>query len=270
MISRASFIPWYRVVRSTLGSVVADLSDVDVMEYVEGSVLTIPLSQQGREARPLPIIEVELGEAFINIAIAYRDADSLKHLRNLLHPSQTGTKTTFISAMQGLPTVFETRLMKRAFKEEHFSLVRKYVGNRVDSVVLQRLIDEAEGIRIGGRQSSGGVSVYSAPATPVLRLVHAQSRLDDGEFKTLLAVFMPVVEVVSSIKTQREMIHSRISKSVEQANDYRGFVTLLNKARGLDLVSAEERRGLEKRWREVPSEREPIEEDLRRRLGGTT
>jgi hypothetical protein len=44
---------------------------------------------------------------------------------------------------------------------------------------------------------------------------------------------------------------------------------LLNKARGEYVISPEERRSIDKRWRDAPDERDVLEEDLRRRLGTT-
>jgi len=248
-----------------------NLSDVEVMEYVSGDVLMVPVICAGEESRPMPFIEVTLDSDWITISLIYRDAEALKHLENILHKSQLSDLEKLETFLRRLPASFETSLMKREFKEDGgFNFTRKYIASRVDGSLLRLLINESKVIRSGGRRNVDGQSVYSAPATPVLKLVHIRCRLDEGEFKALLAWLKPVVEVVSSIKTRREMIHSRISKPLEQANDYRGFVTLLNKARGQNHVSAEERRSLEKRWREVVEERDAIEEELKRRLGETT
>ena len=248
-----------------------DLSDVDVMEFVsDDKLLTIPLSEGDKAKRPLPIIEIEEAGETLSVSLVYRDAESLRHLRNILHSSQVDAQGAFNGVMRLLPVSFETRLSKRGFKESSFALQKKYVASRVDAAMLQRLIEEAEVIRSGGRRTASGRSVYEAPATPVLQLVYAQTKLDEEELSKALSEMKQVIILLSAVKTQKEMIHSKIAKPVDEAARYRGFIDLLNKARYLGMLSAEERRGLDKKWRETPEERGPLEEDLRRRLGEPT
>jgi len=271
LTSRSRFIPWYKMAKITLNNLVKDLTDVDVMEYVsDDKLLTIPLSRLDREKRPQPVIEVEeFGEQLI-VSVVYRDAESLRHLRNILHPSQLEEQGFFNAAMRQLPVFFETRLSMRGFKEASFIIQKKYLASRVDTAMLSRLIEEAEVIRSGGRRTLSGQSVYEAPATPILQVVYAQIKSDECELRRTLFEMMPVITILTEIKTQRELIHSRIAKPVDDAVMYREFIDLLNRARKIGLVSAEERRGLEKKWRETPDERKPIEEDLRRKLGEST
>jgi hypothetical protein len=100
--------------------------------------------------------------------------------------------------------------------------------------------------------------------------MYARIKADEGELMRVLLEMKPVIILLSAVKTQREIIHSRIEKPVDEAAKYRGLIDLLNKARYLGMLSAEERRGLDKKWRETPEERAPIEEDLKRRLGEST
>jgi hypothetical protein len=254
-----------------LGDLLKDLSDIDVMEYVsDDRWLTIPLYSGDKEKRPLPVIEVEESDKELSVSLVYREAESLRHLRNILHPSQVEEQSSFSATMKLLPISFETRLLKRGFKENSFSLQKKYVACRVDAAMLSRLIDEAEVVRSGGRKTSSGRSVYEAPATPVLQVVYARVNADEGEVRRVLLEMKQVIVLLLAVKTQREIIHSRIAKPVDEAVRYRGLIDLLNKARYLGMLSAEERRGLDKKWRETPEERGPIEEDLRRRLGEST
>ena len=271
MASRSRFLPWYMVIKATLGDLVKDLSEIDVMEFVsDDRLLTIPLSSGDKEKRPLPVIEVEEVGDRLSVSLVYRDSESLRHLRNLLHPSQVDVQGAFNKVMRLLPVSFETRLSKRGFKETLFTLQKKYIASRVDAAMLQLLIKEAEVIRSGGRRSASGENLYEAPATPVLQVVYAQTKVDEGEFGKTLSDMRQIVTLLSTVKTQREIIHSRIANPVDEAAKYRGFIELLNKARYLGMVSAEERRGLDKRWRETPDERGPMEEDLKRRLGEPT
>jgi hypothetical protein len=268
--SRASFILWYVIIRDILRDLVPTLSDVEVMEYVsDDRLLTIPLSQVGLELRSLPVLEVDVWNDQIALAIAYRDANSLKHLKNILHPSQIKARDEVINAMKCLPSAFETRLSKRGFKEVGYSIEKKYLTSKVDAGMLSLLINEAETIRAGGRRTVDGRSVYEAPASPVLYLLFRQVKKGEAEFRDALVGMKTVISLISGVKTQREIIHSRLTKPVEQASNYRVFIELVNKARSLYVISAEERRSLEKRLREVPEERGPIEEDLKRRVGPT-
>jgi hypothetical protein len=269
LISRARFSPFYHVIQATLGTLVVKLSDQDVMEYVSGeNVLTVPLAQQGSE-KPMPCLEIELGEDVLRIALVYRNAECLRHLKNILHPSQMDAQGAFTDSMRTLPVAFETRLSKRGFKETDFVLVKKYVASRVDTQILSLLIEEAEAIRTGGRRTVDGRSIYEAPATPTLYLLFKQVKPSEVELQDTIAQMKQIIILALSVKTQREIIHSHISKPVDQANQYRRFVELLNKARSLDAISAEERRRIDKRWREVLEERGPLEEDLKRRIGYT-
>ncbi len=267
MFSRAGFIPWYHVVRSKLGGLVADLSDVEVMEYVSGErILTIPLSQIGDEARPMPVIEIEsLGDALL-ASLTYNGMAEIKHLKNILNPNQAEAQKELRDALLEMKPAVEVRLYKRGFKEFDYVFVKKYVASKLDMDLLRLLIVEAEAIGMGGRQAVAGRMMYEPPATPKLHLLFAEVKADDGELGEVLRGMRRVVACVADVKTVREMIHSRISKPVEKVNDYRAFSVLLNEARGLGLISAEERRGLDKRWRDVAEERVPMEEDLRRRV----
>ncbi|MFA5869691.1 MAG: hypothetical protein WC941_08340 [Candidatus Bathyarchaeia archaeon] len=271
MESRASFLRWYVLIRDTLGSLVPRLSDVEVMEYVSDGVLTVPVLGVGEERRPLPALEVTSSGEWLALAIVYRDAEGVKHLRNLLHPSQSAELGRLEAALRALPVSFETRLLKRGFRDDSgFSLSRKYVAARVDGTVLQLIVGETETIRSGGRRNVDGQSVYEAPAKPVLQLAMVRVKADEVEFSAALVALRPTLAVLSSVKTQREIIHSRLAKPVAQATRYRSFIELLNRARGDDYISSEERRAAEKRWRENPDDREQVEEELRRKMGEAT
>ena len=268
--SRARFPPWYRLVKDTLNGLVEELNETDVMEHVSEGVLTVPVVGVGEERRPTPVVEVALRGDEATLAIVYRDAESLRHLKNLFHASQTAELEGFSAAMRLLPAAFETRLLKKGFRGEGgFVVSRKYVACRVDGDVLQRLVEEAEVMRLGGRRNVDGRSVYEAPATPVLQLVQVGVKQED-DFRAALEAVKPILGLLAAVKTQREIIHFRVSRPVDKGNPYRGFVDLLNRARGGGFISPEERRAMEKRWRESLDERKYLEEELKRRIGVQT
>lgn len=268
--SRARFLPWYRLVKGTLNGLVEELNETDAMEHVSEGVLNVPVVGVGEERRPTPVVEVALRGDEAALAIVYRDAESLRHLNNLFHASQTAELEGFSAAMRLLPTAFETRLLKKGFLGEGgFVVSRKYVACRVDGDVLQRLVEEAEVMRSGGRRNVDGRSVYEAPATPVLQLVQVGVKQED-DFRAALEAVKPILGLLAAVKTQREIIHSRVSGPADKGNLYRGFVDLLNRARGGGFISPEERRAMEKRWRESLDERKYLEEELKRKIGEST
>ena len=269
--SRARFLPWYRLVKGTLNDLVEGLSDTDVMEFASEGVLTVPVVGVGEERRPTPVVEVALPGDEATLVIVYRDAESLRHLKNLFHASQTVDLEGFSATMRLLPAAFETRLLKKGFQGEGgFVVSKKYVACRVDGDVLKRLVDEAEVIRSGGRRNIDGRSVYEAPATPVLQLVSVSVKQKEDDFRAALEAVKPILGLLAAVKTQREIIHSRVSKPVDKDNPYRGFVDLLNRARSGGFISSEERRAMEKRWRESFDERKYLEEELKRKIGEST
>jgi hypothetical protein len=268
---KRQFIPWYRLGTEVLGDLVESLTDIEVMEYVstEG-VLTIPVVGVVGDLKPMPVIEVSPRGEEVSLAISYRDAACLRHLKNLLHPSQTSELENFVAVMRLLPASFETLLMKGGLHDGlEFNVFRKYVSCRVDSTVLQLLIGEAELLRSGGRRIVEGRSVYEAPTTPNLLLISVKVKVEGNEFKSTLQTLRPVIEHLTAIKTQREIIHSRLAKPGNQAKQYRIFIDLLNKARSENFILSEERRTLEKRWRDDPDSRIELEEELKRKIGAT-
>lgn len=187
-----------------LGDLVKDLSEIEVLEFVsDDRLLIIPLSQGVKEKRPLPVIEVEETEDRLSVSLVYRDSESLRHLRNLLHPSQVEVQSAFNKIMRLLPGSFETRLLKRSFKETSFTLQKKYIASRMDASILQLLIEEAEVIRSGGRRSESGRSLYEAPATPVLQVVCAPTKIDEDELRKTISEMKQVVTLLAAVKTQR-------------------------------------------------------------------
>ena len=114
MESRASFLCWYVLIRDILGDLVPSLSDVEVMEYISDGVLTVPVLGVGDEKRPTPVLEVAPSGEWLTLTMVYRYAEGVKHLRNILHFSQSADLGRFEAAMRVLPTSFETRLLKRS------------------------------------------------------------------------------------------------------------------------------------------------------------
>jgi len=252
-----------------MGDFVEKLSEIEVMEYISGDVgLTVPIVGVGEEQKPMPIFEVALQGEEITLSIAYRTSKSMKHLKNIFHESHKSELERLTTVMKQLPATYETRLLKKGFREEGiFTLSRKYLSCRVDSTVLQHILGEAEAMRMGGRRTIDGRSVYEAPTTPLLQLAHLKVTRSEEEVKTALNTIKPLLETITAVKTQKGVIHERLTKPVDQTKQYREFVDLLNRARNVGSISSEERRMLEKKGRDNPEERQLIDEELKKKLG---
>jgi hypothetical protein len=120
---------------------------------------------------------------------------------------------------------------------------------------------------MGGRRTIDGRSVYYAPATPLLQLVLLKVTRNEEEVKSALITIRPLLEIITAVKTQREVIHARLTKPIDQTKQYREFVELLNRARNAGHISSEERRMLEKKGRDNPEDRQQINEELKKKLG---
>ena len=266
---KSNYLPWYRLLSDIMGDSVEKLSDIEVMEYLsEDNGLTVPIVGVGEEEKPMPILEVSLQGEEITLSITYRTSKSMKHLKNIFHESQRTELEHLTQIMKQLPVTYETRLSRKGFREEGgFTLSRKYLACRVDGAVLQHILGEAEATRMGGRRTIDGRSVYDAPATPLIQLVLVKVTRNEEEVKTALNAIKPLLEIITAVKTQKEIIHARVTRPVDQTKQYREFVDLLNKARNAGHISSEERRMLEKKGRGNLEDRQQINEELRKKLG---
>jgi len=266
---KSNYLPWYHILSNILGDLIEKLSETEVMEYLSEDIgLTVPVVGVGEEHKPMPTLEVTLQEEEVNLSITYRTSMSMKHLKNIFHESQKSELERLTLVMKQLPVAYETRLLKKGFREEgSFTLSRKYLACRVDGTVLQHILGEAEAMRTGGRRTIDGRSVYDAPATPLIQLVLLKVTRNEEEVKTALDTIKPLLEIITAVKTQREVIHARLTKPVDQTKQYREFIDLLNKARSAGHISSEERRTLEKKGRDNPEDRQQIREGLKKKLG---
>jgi hypothetical protein len=141
--------------------------------------------------------------------------------------------------------------------------LRKYVTARLDIQLIERIIEEMENFRKGGRQIQNNQSVYVTPKTPQLYLTRISVPLIESVLKEVLREIKPIYSTVMGIKTQREIISDRLRKPRIKRNIYREFINSLNEARKQDIISAEQRREYNKKWREDEDERENLMEKLR-------
>jgi len=266
---RGKYIGWYRITEEVLGKLVPHLSDQEVMENVSiDDQFTAPTGQEHlprNKAKPLPQLCIKLSDTGIELGIIYRETEQLELLKNIFRETHSQDMEKLLSTLKELDPSYETVLYSKQRNEKPM-LLRKYVSARVDAQLLERIIEEAESLRKGGRQIVNNQSVYVPPRTPMLYMTRIKTELDEFKYRDGLTVIKPLFTVLTRIKTQREIISDRLSKPKRRRNMYREFIEALNEARGNDLISAERRREINKKWRDNEDEREELMDYLKELL----
>ena len=263
---RGKYIGWYKLLYRILEYLVPDLSDREIMENVtpEDEII-IPTGQENlptNKSKPIPNLSIKLNESEIEIGILYYNQAQIDLLKNILKDTNKSMLELLLNSFQKLDPNYETVLYSIT-RDEKPTLVRKYVTARVDKDLLDRTIEEAEYTSKGGRQIIYNKSVYIPPKSIKLYLTRVKTALDDKEFTNSLTVIKPIYEILTGIKTQREIISDRLSKPRKKRNMYREFIEALNEVRRRELISAERRREINNMWREDDeSNRESIMEYL--------
>ncbi len=263
---RGKYIGWYRLARDKLGKLVPELSDQEIMENVTTDDQFIaPTGQEHlpkNKAKPLPQLSIKLSDTEIELGILYSEQEQLELLKNIFRETHSREMETLLSSLQSLDPSYETILYSRS-RDEKPMLLRKYVSARLDAQLMERLIDECEGLRRGGRQIQNNQSVYVPPKSLEFYLTRITVPLDEKRYSEALGDIKPLFTTVTGIKTQREIISERLSKPRVKRNLYREFIEALNEARKRDLISAERRREINQRWKDDEDGREELMEILR-------
>jgi len=263
---RGKYIGWYKLLYRILENLVPELSDREIMENVTPEdELIIPTGQENlptNKSKPIPNLSIKLNESEIEIGILYYNQAQIDLLKNILKDTHASMLELLLNSFQKLDPNYETVLYSIT-RGEKPTLIRKYVTARVDKDLLDRTIEEAEYTSKGGRQIIYNKSVYIPPKSIKLYLTRVKTALDDKEFTNSLTVIKPIYEILTGIKTQREIISDRLSKPRKKRNMYREFIEALNEVRRRELISAERRREINNMWREDDeSNRESIMEYL--------
>ena len=264
---RGKYVGWYRLMEARFGKLLPELSDQGIMESVTTEdVLIVPTIEEDKprnQRKPLPHMSLILKDETIETRITYVDRESLELLRNIFRDTQRVQLDSLFGELQALDPSYETLLNSKTRDEPKPRLLRKYVSARLDQQLIERMIDESESLRRGGRQVQYNGSAYVPPESPEVVLVRKVTPLDQGEFLKVLDRLQPIYKTLTRVKTQREMISKRLSTPRRKRNQYREFIELLNEAHGGDYISAEKRRKLNDRWRKDEDSREDLIEELR-------
>ena len=269
MAWRAKYVGWYRLAEEELGDLIPRLSEREVMENVSTEdVLIVPPREPGAaDEKPLPSLQLRLRDQGLELAIVYGSKKTLAHLENVFRETHREVHERLFTLLDGLPTEYETKLYSGNSDGSERELIRRYLSSRLDGGLLRRLLDEADELRKGGRKIVNNQSVYVKPRSPELHLASISTPLSQEAFRQALREMRPLIELLSGIKTRREVIGERLARSSKTRNDYREFVEALNQARAEGVISAERRRELDRRWRQEEEERDELLSEVRALIG---
>ncbi len=255
---------------SKFGKLLPELSDQEIMESVTPEdVFIAPTFDEVKprnQRKALPHMSLILKDESIETRIIYADRESLALLRNIFKDTHRVQLESLFTDLKALDPSYETLLNSKTRDEKKPRLIRKYVSARLDQQLIERMIDESENLRRGGRQVQYNRSAYASPENPEVVLVRQITPLDQGEFLRVLDRLQPIYKTLTRIMSQRELISKRLSTPRRKRNQYREFIELLNEAHSGDYISGEKRRKLNDRWRKDVDAREDILEELRDRL----
>ena len=264
---RGKYVGWYRLMESRFKKLLPELSEQEIMESVSPEDVfiapTIEEDKPRNQRKALPHMSLILTDDSIETRITYLDRESLVLLRNLFKDTHRVQLGSLLGELKALDPSYETLLYSKTRDEKKPRLLRKYVSARLDKQLIERLIDESENLRKGGRQIRHNSSVYASPENPQVIMVRQVTPLDQGEFLKVLDKLQPIYKTLTRVKTQREIISNRLSTPRRMRNQYREFIELLNEAHGGDYISGERRRKLNDRWRKDEESREDLIEELR-------
>ena len=254
---RGKYVGWYRLLENEFNKLVPELTDMDIMECVipedELIIPTIEEDKPRNERKAIPNLSLKLIDDSIEVRITYRERESVELLRNLLKEPLKSQLDKLLGELSRLDPSYETVLYSKTRDDEKPRLIRKYVTSRLDQQLIERIMDESDRLRRGGRQESHSNSTYVPPETPEFIFVRQIASLTTDEYVKVLRKLQPIYKILAGVKTQRELISSKLSRPRHKRNLYREFIEALNKARSKNLITAEKRRKLNDQWRKDDS-----------------
>lgn len=265
MAWRGKYVGWYRLVEEGLGGLVPSLSEREVKENVSTEdTLIVPWGGPSQsDGKPLPSLHMRLRDQGLELAIVYEAKKSVEHLENIFRDTHQEEHERLFTLLGGLHAGYETKLYSRSGEGSDPELTRRYLSSRLDGQLLRRLLEEADELRKGGKRIVNNQSVYVQPQAPEVHLVTVSNALNQEAFRETLREIKPLIELLSSIKTQHEIIRERLGRPRKERNVYREFVDALNEVKAKGLISAERRRELDKRWRQYEDERDELLREVR-------
>ncbi len=167
---------------SKFGKLLPELSDQEIMESVTPEdVFIAPTFDEVKprnQRKALPHMSLILKDESIETRIIYADRESLALLRNIFKDTHRVQLESLFTDLKALDPSYETLLNSKTRDEKKPRLIRKYVSARLDQQLIERMIDESENLRRGGRQVQYNRSAYASPENPEVVLVRQITPLD--------------------------------------------------------------------------------------------
>lgn len=255
-MSATGYLLWYQALNDAFIGGAPTVSEAKVACYEYGSWLIFPTI-----SIEAPRLMLKVEKEWITFAISYETPEGLNRLRNVLNMQGNRASAELLAQLNKLDSRFKTKLFKRTELQNNvaYSEVKSFISNKLDATLLSRLIVDAEAIKQEGlraRKSS------QEKLTPSLSLVYLSFESNLSQHGNFLVAMKPIYDLTLNLRENAAMPLPRIDKMKVEANTYRIFVGLLNEARKKNLISAEQRRAMDKRWRDEVESRLVLNEEL--------
>jgi hypothetical protein len=255
-LSATGYLLWHQALKDAfIGSAtIAQEAKITYHEY--GSWLTFPPTNI--EA---PKIMLKVEKEWITFAISYETPEGLNRLRNVLNMQGNRASTKLLAQLNKLDSRFKTKLFKRIEIQTNiaYTEVKSFISNKLDTTLLKSLIIDAEAIKQEGLRMRKNTQ---EKLTPSFSLVYLSFESNLPNYANFLTAMKPIYDLTLNLRENAAMPIPKIDKANVEASTYRMFVGLLNEARKKNLISAEKRRAMDKRWRDEAESRLVLTEEL--------
>ena len=255
-MSATGYLLWHQALKDAFIDP-ATLEQEEKIAYHEyGSWLIYPPTNN--EA---PKIMLRVEKEWITFAISYETPEGLNRLRNVLNMQGNRASTELLVQLNKLDSRFKTKLFKRIEIQNNavYTEIKSFISNKLDATLLKSLIVDAEAIKQEGlriRKNSQEKLTFS------FSLVYLSFESNLPNFANFLAAMKPIYDLTLNLRENAATPLPKIDKANVEASTYRIFVGLLNDARKKNLISAEQRREKDKRWRGEAESRLVLTEEL--------
>jgi len=259
-MSESYYVSLYGLVTLSLGGI-GPVGESTLRSLTRGAYLVVPGG--GRES---PSIIMRFEQEWTTVAIALETPEGLARLRNVMNMRRSPAAVRLLEIMAGLDPRFKAKLQRKvdAAAGPSYTDVRSYVSRKVDATLLNQLLVEAEALKQEGLKARRAGDAF----TPSLSLAHLQIETGNLLIDQLLVQVRPMYDLVSNLRGVAASPPRWADTERKEIDGYRAFVEMLNEARRRGALSSEERRHKEKAWRDEPSERQALTEELSRLLRG--
>jgi len=255
-LSATSYLLWHQALKDVfIGSTTLEQEEkITYHEY--GSWLIFP--QPNIEA---PKIMLKVEKEWITFAISYETPEGLIRLRNVLNMQRNRASGELLTQLNKLDSRFKTKLFKRIETQNNviYTEVKSFISNKLDATILKSLIVDAEAIKQEGLKKRKN---SQEKLTASFSLVYLSFESNILNYANFLSAMKLIYDLTLNLRENVAKPLPKIDKANVEASNYRIFVGLLNEARKKNLISAEQRRGKDKRWRDEAESRFVLTEEL--------